>query len=348
MSLPPPSIGRLLGHYRILEQIGAGGMGIVYRAHDLQLDRDVALKFLPPGTLKDTGARARFRKEALALARLNHANVALVHEFATQDGVDFLVTEYIPGVTLDAKLSAGPLSEHEALSLGLQLAQGLEAAHEQAIVHRDLKPGNLRITPKGQLKILDFGLAKLSGKPDAAVLTETLTREQSFSGTLPYMSPEQVRGHTVDARSDIWSAGAVFYEMLTGQRPFPEKHPPQLVDDILHQPPKPPSSLNAHITPGVESIVLKTLDKDPELRYQSARELRVDLSRLLASSANSASGLHLAPPQPGAARHKKEVVAAIIAVAVLLLVGRLLWLRSRAPSMAHRPRILAVLPFRAL
>ena len=342
-----PCIGQVLGHYRVLDQIGAGGMGIVYRAHDLQLDRNVALKFLPPGTLKDVSARSRFRKEALALARLNHPNVAIVYEFATQEGVDFLVTEYIPGLPLDTKLSAGPLSQPEALDLGLQLAQGLEAAHEQGIVHRDLKPGNLRITPKGQLKILDFGLAKLSEKATAAGLTETLTREQSFSGTLPYMSPEQVRGQAVDGRSDIWSAGAVLYEMLTGQRPFPEKHPPQLVDDILHQPVRTPSSLNAQITPAMESIILKALDKDPELRYQSARELRVDLSRLLPSATGSSSGMVLAP-RPVPARQMKHVIAAIVGVAVLVVVGRLLWLRSSAPPGLHRPRILAVLPFRAL
>ena len=347
MASSSPCIGQVLGHYRVLEQIGAGGMGIVYRAHDLQLDRDVALKFLPAGTLKDVSARSRFRKEALALARLNHPNVAIVHEFATQEGVDFLVTEYIPGLTLDTKLSAGPLSQPEALNLGLQLAQGLEAAHEQGIVHRDLKPGNLRITPKGQLKILDFGLAKLSGKATAAVLTETLTREQSFSGTLPYMSPEQVRGQAVDERGDIWSAGAVLYETLTGQRPFPEKHPPQLVDDILHQPVRAPSSLNAQITPAMESIILKALDKDPELRYQSARELRVDLSRLLPSATGSSSGMVLAP-RTVPARQMKHVIAAIVGVAVLVVVGRLLWLRSSAPPGLHRPRILAVLPFRAL
>jgi len=345
MSLPSPSVGKLLGHYRILEQIGAGGMGIVYRAHDLQLDRDVALKFLPSGTLKDSGARTRFRKEALALARLNHPNIATVHEFAAQDGVDFLVTEYIPGLTLDAKLAAGPLSQQEALNLGLQLAQGLEAAHEQGIVHRDLKPGNLRLTPKGQLKILDFGLAKLSGPSTAGVLTETLTREQSFSGTLPYMSPEQVRGHAADERSDIWAVGAVLYEIVTGHRPFPEKHPPQLVDDILHQPPKPPSSVNAGVPPGLELIILKALDKDPELRYQSARELRVDLSRLLPSAHGSASGLDVATRPVLTPMRTKAIIGAIIAVAVLVILARILWLRYGATS--HRPRILAVLPFRA-
>ena len=198
-----PSIGQMLGHYRVLEQIGAGGMGVVYRAHDLQLDRDVALKVLPPGALANNRARARFRQEALALARLNHPNIATVHEFGTQQGVDFLVTEYIQGVTLDSKLARGPLSQQETLELAIQLAQGLEAAHEQGIVHRDLKPGNLRITPKEQLKILDFGLATLPVMVGSTALTVSAQGDQSFSGTLPYVAPEQVRGLPVDQRSDI-------------------------------------------------------------------------------------------------------------------------------------------------
>ena len=235
MSLTFPSLGPVLGHYRILEQIGAGGMGVVYRAHDLQLDRDVAVKVLPSGTLSDSDARSRFRKEALALARLNHPNIATVHEFGTQDQVDFLVTEYIAGITLDSKLAAGALSHQEALNLGIQLLNGLEAAHEKGIVHRDLKPGNLRLTSKGQLKILDFGLAKISSTVNAATLTHNLGGEKALSGTLPYMSPEQLRGQPVDERSDIWAAGAVLYEMVTGCRQFPEKHSPQLIDDILHQ-----------------------------------------------------------------------------------------------------------------
>jgi serine/threonine protein kinase len=285
MSLPSLTLGKVLGHYRILEPLGAGGMGIVYRAHDLQLDRDVALKVLRVGTLNDGSARARFRKEALALARINHPNIATVHEFSAQDGVDFLVTEYITGITLDSKLLGGSLSQQEAVDLGVQMAQGLEAAHEQGIVHRDLKPANLRLAHSGQLKILDFGLAKLSGRVDGATVTATLTEE--LSGTIPYMSPEQVRGQQVDHRSDIWAAGAVLYEMVTGQRPFPERHLPQLIDNILRQPVKLPSSVHAGITAGLESIILKALDKDPERRYQSARELRVDLNRLKSTASGA-------------------------------------------------------------
>ncbi len=344
---PSPTIGKVLGHYRILEQIGAGGMGIVYRAHDLHLDRDVALKVLPGGTLTDSHARARFRKEALALARLNHPHIATVHEFGTQEGVDFLVTEYIAGITLDSKLTAGPLSQPEALNLGVQMAQGLEAAHEQGIVHRDLKPGNLRLTPKGQLKILDFGLAKLSGRLNASAATESLSGEPSLSGTLPYMAPEQIRGQEVDQRSDIWAAGAVLYEMVTGRRPFPENHPPQLIDDILRQPAKPPTSINPRIAPGLESIILKALDKDPERRYQSAGELRVDLDRLQSNPSGPASDLAATAWAAILPKRKATVIAAIVALAILLALAGSRW-RSRLQPNPHTPRILAVLPFRAL
>ncbi|HEU5335784.1 MAG TPA: serine/threonine-protein kinase, partial [Terriglobales bacterium] len=322
MSSPSPSIGQVLGHYRILEQIGAGGMGVVYRAQDLQLERDVALKVLPPGTLSDCSARARFHKEALALARLNHPNIATVHEFGGENGVDFLVTEYIPGITLDKKLLAGALPEPEAINLAIQLAQGLEAAHEQGVIHRDLKPGNLRLTSKGQLKVLDFGLAKLAQRLEAGAATESLTKDSVLSGTLPYMSPEQVRGQHVDERSDIWAAGAVIYEMATGQRPFPERHSPQLIDNILRQPPRPPSQINARLTPGLETLILKALDKDPERRYQSARELRVDLNRLLPSA--TSAGYVLPITSSAGQRRKRRFVffaAALALLAALAVAG---------------------------
>lgn len=322
-------------------------MGVVYRAHDLQLDRDVALKVLPTGALNDSGARARFRKEALALARLNHPNIATVHEFGTQESLDFLVTEYIPGIALDTKLVKGPLSQEEALNLCLQLAQGLEAAHEQGIVHCDLKPANLRLTTNGKLKILDFGLAKLSRRLDDATMTETLTREQSFSGTLPYMSPEQVRGQQVDNRSDIWAAGAVLYEMVTGQRPFPERHLPQLIDDILHQPVKLPTVVHAGITAGLESIILKALDKDPERRYQSARELRVDLNRLQPTTSSAGSDFADTVQAPLNPKRKRIAIAVVVAFAILLAFVVWKW-RNRAQPASHAPRILAVLPFKAL
>ena len=347
MSSPSPSIGQVLGHYRIVEQIGAGGMGIVFRAHDLQLDRDVAVKVLPAGTISDSGARARFHKEALALARLNHPNIATVHEFGSQDGVDYLVIEYIAGVTLNTKLLAGALPEQEAMSLAVQLAQALEAAHEQGVVHRDLKPGNLRLTPKGQLKVLDFGLAKLAKPMDASLATETLGQNPILSGTLPYMSPEQVRGHNVDERSDIWAAGVVMYEMATGQRPFPERHPPQLIDDILRQPPKPPSAINPGLPPGLEPIILKALDKDPERRYQTAREMRVDLNRLLPSA--SGTSYVSAGARPVLPRVNRRWAFLALAVPVVILLALAGWrLKNRLQPAPRAPRILAILPFRAV
>src|SRR5437867_6743379 len=262
MTVPPQLVGHTLDHYRIIEQIGAVGMGVVYRAHDEQLDRNVALKVLPPGMLGDETARKRFRKEALALAKLNHPNIETVFEFGNQDGVDFLVTEYIPGITLDAKLAPGSLAETEVVRLGTQLAEGLAAAHEQGVIHRDLKPGNLRLTPDGRLKILDFGLAH--DLPRANDLGATLTLSEAHqltTGTPPYMAPEQLRGEAPHVRTDIWSAGVVLYEMATGKRPFPESTGPMLIDAILNREPEPPGKINRRVSQGLGTVILKALDK---------------------------------------------------------------------------------------
>jgi serine/threonine protein kinase/tetratricopeptide (TPR) repeat protein len=272
-------IGQRLSHYRIVEQIGSGGMGVVYRAHDEQLDRDVAIKVLRPGSLIDESARKRFRKEALSLARLNHPNIATVHEFSSQDGVDFLVIEYIAGVTLDAKLGRGPLPATEVSRLGVQLAAGLAAAHEQGVVHRDLKPGNLRLTTDGRLKILDFGLAQFTPQASDLGVTMTMTQSQEASGTVPYMSPEQLSGEVADARSDIWAAGAVLFEMATGKRPFRQTVPALLINAILNNAAEPPSTLNPEIPATLDHVILKALARDRARRYQSAGELGVDLER---------------------------------------------------------------------
>src|SRR5580704_9496740 len=270
-------LNRTLSHYRVLEQIGAGGMGVVYRARDEQLERDVAIKVLSPGLLADEAARKRFRKEALSLARLNHPNVAIVHEFGSQDDTDFLVTEYISGTTLDVRLARGTLSSKEVINLGGQLMQGLTAAHEQGIVHRDLKPANLRLTPDGRLKILDFGLAQLMPHVSDLSITATATGSHEVSGTLPYMAPEQLRGAKADASNDIWSAGAVLYEMATGKKPFPQTNPSLLINAILNEAPEPPSKINPDVTAEMDAVILKALAKDPEARYQSARELAAAL-----------------------------------------------------------------------
>ena len=243
-------VGETISHYRILAQIGAGGMGVVYKAYDEQLEREVALKVLLPGLLAEEGARKRFRKEALALARLNHPNIATIFEFGNEGGADFLVTEYIPGITLDMKLSAGALGVEETVRLGTQLATGLAAAHEQGLIHRDLKPGNLRVTPDGLLKILDFGLAQLVPRASDDGLTATQTRTQEIAGTLPYMAPEQLRGGMADARTDIWAAGAVLHEMATGKRPFSESGTPLLINAILNSNPARASKTNQNISFG--------------------------------------------------------------------------------------------------
>jgi tetratricopeptide (TPR) repeat protein/class 3 adenylate cyclase len=272
-------VGQVISHYRVVEKIGAGGMGEVYRAHDEELDRDVAIKTLAPFLLTDESSRARFRKEALALAKLNHPNIETVFEFGSEEDIDFLVTEYIPGNTLDVAISSGPLDEKEVLRLGIQLAEGVAAAHDRGIIHRDLKPSNLRLTPEGRLKLLDFGLARLlqsDGK---------LSQSHEVRGTLPYMAPEQLRGEKADARSDVWAIGAVLYEMATGCRPFPQTQSGELMVAILRLPPPPPRTLNPAISPGLEGVILQALVKETSERYQSADALRSDLESLSAGKA---------------------------------------------------------------
>jgi len=331
-------IGQRLSHYRIIEQIGAGGMGVVYRAHDEQLDRDVAIKVLPPGSLADESAHRRFRKEALSLARLNHPNIAIVHEFGSQDGIDFLVTEYIAGIGLDEKLALGALPSPEVIRLGVQLAAGLSAAHEQGLVHRDLKPANLRLTVDGRLKILDFGLAQLMPHPSEMGQTVTATTSQETSGTLPYMAPEQLSGKIADARTDIWAAGAVLYEMATAQRPFPQKVPALMINAILNQPPKPLREVNRGVPSLLETVILKALAHDPTQRQQSASELAADLSRTTALEALQTK--------------RSPLVLALLAVVVILAVaGYFLIPRKRpanAPPLGNHRRSVAVLGFKNL
>ena len=277
-------VGQSLGRYHIVEKIGEGGMSVVYRAHDERLDRDVALKILTEGSLADSSARERFRKEALVLSKLNHANVAAVYDFDTCEGIDFLAEELVDGSSLNEILIKGPLSEKQCITLGSQLCEGLTAAHDWGILHRDVKPGNIRVTEEGQVKILDFGLAKVLGAPARrAAETVTLDETQAVVGTLPYMSPEQLRNEKLDARSDIWATGCVLYEMATGHRPFTGQGP-TLIDEILNKAPSPPSQLNRKVSLGLEAIIQKSLEKDRTLRYTSAREIAVDLHRLWTAS----------------------------------------------------------------
>jgi len=306
-----PLIARRLSHYRIIERIGEGGMGVVYRAHDERLDRDVALKILPPGSLADDAARQRFRKEALVLSKLNHPNIATIFDFDSDDDIDFLVEELINGVSLHDMLAAGPLREKETVNLGQQLCEGLAVAHEHGIIHCDIKPGNLRITAEAHLKILDFGLAKTLHPPKQPMGESiTVSEGQLISGTLPYMSPEQLRNEKLDGRSDIWAVGCVLYEMATGRKPFLGQGP-ALVDEILHQAPAQPSKLNHRVSPGLEAMTQKCLEKDPALRYRSARDIVVDLRRLH----QAPSSLTLIPPPRPKPRRWLWLVAAVLLLA---------------------------------
>ncbi|HEY6770358.1 MAG TPA: protein kinase, partial [Candidatus Sulfotelmatobacter sp.] len=333
-------IGQRVSHYRIEEQIGAGGMGVVYRAHDEQLDRDVAIKVLPAGALADDATRKRFRKEALSLARLNHPNIATVHEFGTQGDTDFLVTEFIAGITLDIKLTEGALAPTEIVRLGVQLADGLSAAHQQGIVHRDLKPGNLRLTADGRLKILDFGLAQIMPHASEMGMTLTMTKSQEITGTLPYMAPEQLGGQMADNRSDLWSAGAVLYEMATGSRPFPQTAPATLINAILNQPVEAPSKKNAAIPGTLDQIVLKLLAKDAGQRYQSAKDLATDL------------GVAVTPTGPIKARPPRKSSAFMtgaVAVVIMAAIGIYFAAHHRkAATTVPGRRSVAVLGFKNL
>ncbi|HXL21066.1 MAG TPA: protein kinase [Candidatus Dormibacteraeota bacterium] len=335
-------LGHRLGPYLILEQIGQGGMGIVYRARDERLERDVALKVLPPNSLADDSARRHFRKEALALARLNHTNVAAVYEFDRDGNNDFIVMEFVSGSTL-AELIAhahGALPEKQVLDLGRQLAEGLAAAHAQGVIHRDLKPSNIRVTPQGHLKILDFGIAMIF-RPGAADDTVTATQAQSgLIGTLSYMAPEQLRGELADVRTDIFAAGILLYEMCTGCRPFVGTQTTRLLEAILGPPPAPPSSLNGKVSPALENIILKSLDKEPDRRFQSARELSVDLERCAQpTSFYSAAPVRLPLwKRIGRAARAHPLTSAFSGLATAALLVLAWWIFGARPVLSFAPR----------
>ena len=338
---------RLLGHYRLLERLGEGGMGVVYRARDDHLQRDVAIKVLPSSAVKDESARRSFRREALTLARLNHPNIEILYDFKTEGDVDFLVTEYVPGITLANKLARGPLRESELLEYAVQLASALEEAHKHGVIHRDLKPSNILIAASGHLKVLDFGLAELLTVGEA---TETATdKHTSVAGTLPYVAPEQLSDSPViDARTDLYSCGVVLYEMATGRRPHTEKSVASLLEAILHRDPPTVRSLNPAISTELETIIRKAMDKDPTLRYQSARELKVDLQRLA-----SGKNLVVAVPVAGRTGIRRHWITAVLVLLVVLALGfEFLTLRWKAKARGilptNVPRVVAVLPFDAV
>src|SRR5271165_3187197 len=333
MAAPSITVGQILGNYRILEKIGGGGQGEVFRAHDERFDRDVALKILPLKALSDDAARKRFRQEAQAVGKLSHPNIATAFYFGEENGIDFLVTEYISGARLDEKLAHGPLPEAMLLELGMELASGLEAAHREGIIHRDLKPGNLRVTENGQLKILDFGLAELVDPKIDVASAETVTLTMTLTGTLPYMAPEQFDG-VFDQRTDLWAVGAVLYELATGQLPFPENQLQRLKQAIKHQEPKRPSELNPAISPGLEKVILRALQKDPKRRYQTAGELRDDLTRVSA-------GKKL-PPNSWLLQHGLKLAGAALLIAVSAYVVHRIWPPKTPPGGDQGYRVLAV------
>jgi serine/threonine-protein kinase len=358
MAGPSELVGQTLGHYRIQELIGAGGMGFVYRAHDNRLDRDVAVKVLPPGTLHSENARRRFRREALALARLNHPNIAVVHDFDTQAGTDFLVMEFVTGLSLADKLAVTrPLPEKQIFSIGHQIASALDCAHTAGVVHRDLKPGNIMLTPNGGVKLLDFGLSMLlSSAEEDQTQVDTVTAAQRVTGTLPYMAPEQLRGQTLDGRCDIYALGVVLYEMATGHPPFEAKASGAMIDEILHARPAQPQSRNPEISVGLSEIILKCIEKDPEDRYRSARELIVETQRTATASAPVQRVTGTTRAVQRALRQNRGLLITVTAVALLVLgafvMGRWHGERPGAAAGGALPlaqvRSIAVLPLENL
>ncbi|MBN2413108.1 protein kinase [candidate division KSB1 bacterium] len=334
-------LGKMISHYKILEKLGEGGMGIVYKAHDTKLNRMVALKFLPPAMTSDPEAKERFIQEAQTASALDHPNICTIHEIdETDDGQTFIVMAFYDGETLKKKIEQEILDKNTAIDITIQIAKGLKEAHDNKIVHRDIKPANIMVTTKNQVKIMDFGLAKLAGRAH-------ITTTGSTVGTAAYMSPEQASGKDVDFRSDIWSLGTILYEMLTRQRPFKGDYEQAVVYSILNEEPAPVTSLNTELPEYMQKIIHKTLSKDPDKRYQSVSVLIEDLSAIQQDTAPKSE--HLTEIKTfNQIQNRKTFIAVgtviILIIAALFLVTRITGDKESGVSMLER-KMIAVLPF---